>query len=547
MAGSRDLARRSALSFLLALTLPVVAVCQESIARIEIESAPVFPDTTEESLPWILRLANRLHVTTREGVIRTEMLLDEGEPYDSLRVRESERLLRDRGLFESVELTAVPADSGRIVRVRTQDLWTLSVILSAEKQADLSSLTIGMEDSNVFGTGNEISWTQSFSTDEDGLIASLAMPRLGKTRAALGLLYADLDDSRARSVALGRHPETPFDRFGWGVRVRTNRGRQRFFDEGEEIGDSRFERTGGSVFAGRYTGRDLQIGAGAGWVERRLEPRGEPRSTAAGYPPPPEFDAARHRGPILYAGAMRRRFVEARNLERYGTVEDVPIGWSVLATAGPNLLHDEDPERAFAIWSHLAGSWFHRSRFGVSVECVAQGFLTHDRRPGERRIDATASTLWHPTDRWLAVLHGSVLVGADRTGTAVRYLGTDSGLRGFPTREIETRDLFLAGLEARYWTGIEVLWTGIGFNAFTDTALPSRGSIGEGTRWRTGAGCGLLLGLKKSLRRPVRIEIAWRTDEDAAPTLTVSTSAVLRAVPAILFPNPVTAFARAGR
>ena len=535
------------LLLVLALLLPAAASSRDPITRIEIETAPVFPDTTEEPLPWILRLANRLHATTREGVIRSEILLEEGAPFDSLRMKESERLLRERGLFERVELRAFLGDSGRVVRARTQDIWTLSVLLSIEKLADLSTLTIGLQDGNLLGTGNRLSWIQSFSNDQDGLQASLTLPRLGATRAALSLGYADFEDARARSGFLGRHPETPFDRFGWAIRAQTGRGRQRFFHDGEEVGTSGYARESLSLFLGRYAGSDPQVGAGVGWAERRLRPSGEPRATAPGFSPPPAFIEARHRGPLLYAGAMRRRFLETRNLDRYGTIEDLPVGWSVSASAGPNLLRREDPQRAFAAWASLAGSWFRTSRLGASLECVAEGFLDRDRRWTERRLIAAGAAVWHPHDRWLAALQGSALVGADRPETAVLYLGTDTGLRGFPARAFETRDYFLATIETRYWTGIEVLWTGIGLNLFTDSALPSPGSLSAGEKWRTGAGCGLLLGLKKSLRRPVRIEVAWRTDAPADPTLTATMSASLRVVPSILLPDPVLRLAEAAR
>ena len=88
------------------------------IDRVELERQTVFPETTGTPLPWLLRLANRLHHRTSAWVIRREILFREGMPLDTLRLQESERLLRDRGIFEAVRITR-RADEGRnVVRVR---------------------------------------------------------------------------------------------------------------------------------------------------------------------------------------------------------------------------------------------------------------------------------------------------------------------------------------------------------------------------------------------------------------------------------------------
>jgi outer membrane protein assembly factor BamA len=52
-------------------------------------------------------------------VIRRELLIDAGDPYDSLLVAESERNLRALGIFRDVEIDRVETDSGIVLLVRT--------------------------------------------------------------------------------------------------------------------------------------------------------------------------------------------------------------------------------------------------------------------------------------------------------------------------------------------------------------------------------------------------------------------------------------------
>lgn len=519
----------------------------ETIERITIERLPVFPDTTATPLAWPLRLANRLHRTTSERVIRNEILFSEGSAFDTLRLKESERLLRRRRIFESVDIKSAVSDSGRHVTIRTHDLWTLALILSFDKQADLTTATVGVEESNVLGSGNEIRWYQQLSTDQDGFLASIDIPRIGAGRSSASLFYTDMSDGESYSAFLGRRPETPFDRWGWRLSSFGIRGKQRFFVQGEESGASRFERASHSFSVGRYHGRKVRFGYGIGWAERKLEPKSDPVSYMWGVPPPPDFEPRRHGGPLLHASAMQRVFRESTNLDRYGTVEDLPVGWLLQVSLGPNIRHEDDPSRAFATQAALAAAAFPIRQVCTSFEAIGAAFVSHDRIASERMVYATGTIGWQPSPRILSVAQVSALAAADRPATSVAYLGTSTGLRGFPAREFEVRDYVMATFEQRFWSGIETLWTGIGADIFVNTALPSRSALSEAETWRTGVGFGLLFGVKKSLRPPLRIEIAWRTDKKADPTLTVSMQRSLQIIPSIFLPSPTFLFAEPAR
>ncbi len=537
--------RRALLMSWIPLLIPAFAPCAPAIDRIEVERLGVFPETTATPLPWVLRLVNRLHPLTREQVIRREILFREGAPLDSLQLAESERLLRERGIFESVRVSHLVDDTAHVARIRTQDLWTFGVILSYEKQAEVSSVTLGIRDTNLLGTGNRAYLSQVFSTDKNSVYASVDLPRLGTTRAGSSLLYADQSDGISRFAAFERAIETPFDRWGWGLRGYAKRGRQRFFTDGKETGASGSRRYDLGAHLGRYPDGAIQAGYGAGWVDRFVSPVGEPVSYVEGQPPPPAFTSRRHVGPIVFGGLMHRRFVRTRNLERYGTTEDVPLGWSIHLTAGPNLLWRTNRERAFAMRAGLAGAAVPIPRIGVAADLSGMLQLHSDRGPGERQLRALMTLGWQPNPRSLTFAQATLLTGAGRPATAVSYLGSGAGLRGFPARAFEVREFLLTTLEQRFWTGVEILWVGIGGNVFIDAGVPSQDGRLWGDRWRTGWGGGLLLGLRKSSQRPIRVEVAWRTDRRADPTFSVATTSLLRLIPRIALPPPVPDFPQA--
>ena len=69
------------------------------IHRVLLQRRDIF-DPNERG--WLARMANRLHFQTRAPVIRRELLLRPGQPYDSALAAESERNLRALGIFRRV-------------------------------------------------------------------------------------------------------------------------------------------------------------------------------------------------------------------------------------------------------------------------------------------------------------------------------------------------------------------------------------------------------------------------------------------------------------
>ncbi len=525
---------------ILPLSHPALAggLPRSRIERIVLERLNVFPDTTADELPEILRLANRLHVRTRPGVIRHEILFREGDSLEAGRIRESERLLRQRGIFESARISVAPGDSGSVVTVRTQDSWSFSVILDAEKQANLTSVTIGLADANILGTGNALSWIQVFSSDRDEFAARASIPRLRPTRISSSFAYVDQEESSARYAGIIRRIETPYDRWIGGIEGSATRGEYRTFFGGEEVGTSPYKSEAFNAHLGLGTPGPTQATAGVGWIEKRIEPRGDPESSEPGFDAPGAYRAARFGGPILFGGLMRRSFVLGRNLERYGNVEDVPIGWSIHLGVGANLKRDEDPDHAGWLGLSAASAVLPVPQLGAGVSVGASWFMREDGGAGEQIVRAQGSMRWQPGPRYLTVAQLGGALGRGRPRTTAVYLGTDTGPRGYPTRYFEARDYLLATVEQRFWSGIEFFWIGLGANLFSDAVLPAADGRIDDERWKSSWGCGLLLGIRKSSQRPVRIELAWRTDRLDDPTLSITAGSSLRIIPWVGLPSP---------
>ena len=95
------------------------------IKSIRLTRENVFPET-EEYDKGLYRLANRFHSVTKEKVIRTEILLNQGDSLDLQLMAESERNLRTLDFLGKAEIRidTIGPDSVN-VEVYTEDQWSL--------------------------------------------------------------------------------------------------------------------------------------------------------------------------------------------------------------------------------------------------------------------------------------------------------------------------------------------------------------------------------------------------------------------------------------
>ena len=120
------------------------------IGRVHIYNEDVFAEKSR-----FLQFFNLFHVTTRDGAIRDELVIGEGEVWDQERVEETARRLRDP-LWSSV-IAAVPvasAEPGKVdLLVVTRDIWSLRLNTQyVFQEGKLTNLSISLSENNFLGT-----------------------------------------------------------------------------------------------------------------------------------------------------------------------------------------------------------------------------------------------------------------------------------------------------------------------------------------------------------------------------------------------------------
>ena len=193
------------------------------IRKINIETLDPFgysvTDTVVVSQNVLYKAGNSMHVKSQRITIRNLLLIHKNEPFDSLLVKESERLIRSQKYVHEVSFFVVPAgkksDSVDIF-IRELDSWSLI----PEGSVSTSSFTIKLTDKNIFGTGHEFQneFTRNFEHGKNAFNTNYSIPNIRNTYISATLHYGvDSYENFNRSLVVDRAFYSPFAKWAAGI------------------------------------------------------------------------------------------------------------------------------------------------------------------------------------------------------------------------------------------------------------------------------------------------------------------------------------------
>lgn len=476
------------------------------VRGIELDRRDIF-DPTERS--WLARVANALHVQTRAGTIRRELLLRPGEPYDSARVAESERNLRALGVFRRVKIDSVRTDSGLVLRVLTKDGWSTQADWRFRSAGGEVAFTIGLVENNLLGTASTAAVRYRKNPDRTSVLLGFRRPRLFAGRVALGLQYEDRSDGRLWAVS----GEQPFfslaSRTGFLVGVEDHDERVlRFFDGESKARDTLTRRF---TLVRASAARSLQ-GSSSGFLRLGLE--GQVRREdfmPEGSPLPFPRTVTGAVGP--YVVWNRANFLVAHGVAGFAREEDVDLGATLhfgLLAAPQAFGYDQDgiaPQLNARLGAQVPGG------FGY-LEALANGlYSSAGLDSGSVQLAATA--VLQPARGQVGILHleggwiENPLPGAEFD------LGLGYGPRAFRNHAFTGDRTIFGTAEYRLTIANDFLGLiGLGLAGFVDHG----GAWYAGSPRRVGwdAGIGIRLGASRSTEtEALRFDLARRFANDA--------------------------------
>ena len=491
-----------------------------TIRQIQVVNKSIFDPNEPGEDKLLFRIADRLHRTTRSGVIEQQILLKPGDRFSVDAVHESERILRANPYLYEAEIRPVAAGDGRVdLVVETRDVWTLRGGISFNRSGGENSTSISLEDSNFLGTGKEVTLLRISNVDRTSNLLRYRDPNLDGSRVRLELSYADNSDGGRQRIEMERPFYSLDTRWAMGIRGMRDDRIERLYDLGEIYQAYTYERKFAEAYAGFSQGRS---GSGTHrWrlgvtIDRELfGPDGGldsdsviPLSRDLGYP-------------WIGYEYVQDAFVTERGLDRLASTEDLNLGRQVhwrLGWSTPELGADVT---RWIFDSGVTSGWRLTPRQLVLASAEAG---TRWRNGEKENLRIGGSLRYFVRNFWNNVFFiGLEAQLANNPDTEDQLLlGGDSGLRGYPLR-LEAGDRrWLFTVEQRFFSEREYFHLlHLGGAVFFDMGRawyenPPPGFAGDQPKLRD-VGLGLRVGSSRSSKAAmIHLDLAYPLDGDSS-------------------------------
>jgi hypothetical protein len=491
------------------------------IVEITIVSYDVFDLSQPKSKAWPYRWANALHVVTAKSFIRSMLLFKVGDPLDYELLAETERLLRERGFMNPVDIAVRPAPGGAQVLIETHDQWTTEVGFNYGRLGQRSRTGVSISEENLFGWGKRLTLDLDRKVERTTTTLAYRDPLLLGTRWRLDVAHSNASDGSGDKVRI----QYPFYSLGTeragGFEWQHESHTQWLWSEGHKAlsgtKSTRGARAWGGVRLPSVSGQTNRLTLGL-FHERATYKRWSWRDGAP-YQSPTDLEVA---GPEIGWERQTDRWRVVQGFRGWQRQEDVALGpnWRVLAGFSHPVFGGDRKRLLLGgdlTVGRLDGAQY--SWLNVNAEGRVDSGLTN----AVLHIDAgTART--GPTG-WRARV--AMDLGRELDRDRQLALGADVGLRGWDPGYFDGTSRAVVNVEWRHRLTGELLNLGIlGLSVFADAGRSWGARVGRSTEgFRSDAGVGLHLELtRSSLVRAVRLELALPDDGRGPVFLATSTS-----------------------
>jgi len=433
-------------------------------------------DTNARPRSYLEKGGNALHAKTKNKVIRNRMLFSENDRFDSLLVKESERLIRSQSYIHDVIVTAVPTaeNSDSVdVFVRVSDLW--SIIPDGALTGE--SLTFKLTEKNLGGFGHSVSgsYWQNYLNGKNSLAAYYFVPNIKNTYISTRLDYI-VDENRnyIRRLKIERPFYSPVARWAGGVSVSQEKltgwihknDTVRLLLQSTANVQDYWAAGAWQVFKGKsVTDRTTKlIFSGRLYNIRYLEKPVEQPDIMDYYTSERFF--------LSGLGISSRKYVKQSYIFRFGTAEDVPVGITYGAVVGYQL---KNHERWYWGVNHSWGNFFKWGYFGSSFEYGT--FINASyRTQGVLKVSLNYFSGLFSIGNWKfrQFVKPELTIGYKRASYDALTLNDGYGLNGFNSLDLTGTSRLLVVLQTQSYAPWN--WMGFRFGPFLNLSLGMLGT-----------------------------------------------------------------------
>ena len=426
-----------------------------TVGKITFHVGDIFNLSNPKENKYFYRLANRLHIDTKEFVIRNNLLFKTGDPYNPELLRESERILRAKDYLFDAEIRPVRYHDNEVdVAVYTRDVWTLTGGVNYSHKGDQSEYGFEIQEDNFAGLGKSVEIKRDTNALRTQNEFKYQDPFIGRNRFQLTLGYSYNSDGHGKTFIFQRPFYSLETKWAMNMVATTSTQQSVIYQNGsvaEQYSQDNeyYELSGGLSrgFINNHTGR-WQLGYTAfknqfSANDATVNPLMVPQNRELSYP-------------WISYNSIESRYIKTRRINLIGRTEDINLGnvYNVnLGWSRKDLNSDLNALIYSAGYSTANNSFTHHLvLFNIgSSGRVGEGFTQNMLVSGQARY-------FYPVFKnqvFYAELQFAAGHNLDTDNQLL--LGGDSGLRGYPANIQNGNRRLLFRMEQRYYTNLQIL------------------------------------------------------------------------------------------
>jgi hypothetical protein len=455
-----------------------------TIGNVEVIVNEIFEEGTNERGGWVYGFANKLHIRTRERVVRQELLFSTGDPLDPEALAQTERNLRALTFLRDARIETHSGEDGKVdIRVITYDAWTTVPQIRFSKVGNKIVWGIGAAEQNLLGWGKWLEVGYRSDIDRSQTQFLYYDPRLAGSRTATTLSYANQSDGSRGLVALTRPFFALSTEWAFGLRAEGFDQFDPLYADGEKVDELRHVRRHADLELARALVRSGPTATRLHMAYRSHEDEVE--------------GDLRDFGTVqIGISTITHRFLKLTHINRFEVAEDFNLGGSASAFLGISTP---------ALGGEEGTVWFVSLRGGRGFQIGPGHFFTsgvswvarHRRDRWENSLASGRLDYFNKhRPRWLFVGTARLLYGSNLDPEVQIRLGAENGLRGYPVRQFVGDRSLRMSIEERCFISDDVMQLfSFGAAVFFDTgyAWPEGRSVRLGDL-KSDVGVSLLVG-----------------------------------------------------
>lgn len=453
----------------------------KTIRHINIETLDPFGysigDTITASQNFLMKTGNSLHIKTQLITIRNLLLIRQNQQFDSLLVKESERLVRSREYIRDVSFfvktTAKNSDSVDIF-IRVLDTWSIIPAGSAST----SGITIDLTDKNFLGLGHGFQnvYSRNYNKQRNSFVTNYSIPNIKNTYISTTLHYNILgQENFNRSLSIDRPFFSPLAKWAAGAYFT-----QQFREDSIRTTNLLFIPQRFKFNAQDYwAGNAIQLLKGNTENSRSTNFISAVRFLRVRYlEKPTEMNDSLHMfsNENLYLasfGISTRKYVQDKYIFKFGYTEDVPIGKVLSLTGGYQVRNNIG--RSYLGARISFGNYYPWGYLSTSCE-YGTFFRASQTEQGVISVGAMYFTGMMEIGKWKfrQFVKQQLLIGLNRFSYDSLTINEDHGLTGFNSLGLSGTRRLLFTLQTQAYAP----WNFIGFR-FGPFLTYSMGMLGD--------------------------------------------------------------------